>query len=183
MLELLRSPENENMSRSGIRTAVEKNYIYNGFRWKYADEENEIANLDPTKEKVAKRETIVKLNELQTEILDTYSSIQKAAESNNLSRPTMRKYIQNNIEYDNCYFIELKKCPTDIVKNYNGKINKYTGPNSKKVKQINNQTKKCIIFNSLTEVYLKLGITQQTILNAINNKSVCNGCLWMFCEK
>ena len=109
-------------------------WINKNFRWIYADNEKDIPVLKKTKNTIAKRETIVKLNNTKNKILDSYPSIQKAAECAKISRPTMRKYIKNDTEFNNFYYVELKNCSSNLVSKYDKKINKLECKNAKKNK-------------------------------------------------
>jgi hypothetical protein len=51
---------------------------------------------------------------------------------------------------------------------------------AKKIKQMNPITKTEIIFNTLLELSIKFGYSSKTIINAIDNKLIYNGCLWEY---
>lgn len=71
---------------------------------------------------------------------------------------------------------KYSKCPNELIKPIYSKISIH----AKKIKQINPITKSFIIFNNLNEIYINLGISSKTILNAIENKIVYNGSLWEY---
>ena len=78
--------EDPKMKRPSINQAVEKNILYNGFRWALVDREldpNVIHNLQPTvKTKAQNLGYIAKLNQDKTEILNVYLDRKTAAISN-----------------------------------------------------------------------------------------------------
>lgn len=78
--------EDPKMKRPSINQAVEKNILYNGFRWALVDREldpNVIHNLQPTvKTKAQNLGYIAKLNQDKTQILNVYLDRKTAAISN-----------------------------------------------------------------------------------------------------
>jgi len=59
-------------------------------------------------------------------------------------------------------------------------LNVDTFNNSKQIRQIHPITKNVIIFNSLSEIYIKFGIASKTIIKAIESKCLYNGYLWEY---
>lgn len=52
--------------------------------------------------------------------------------------------------------------------------------NSKQVKQINPITNKFVVFDTLSDVNIQLGFTNDVIKYAIENKTLCGGCKWEY---
>ena len=98
----------------------------------------------------------------------------------NVSSSSARDIIDNNIKYDNKYYIELYKCSKDLLNNYSGTIKKRIVTNTKLVKQINPITNEEIIFNSMTEITRLFGYNCKTINKAIKNKTILYGFKWEY---
>ena len=185
MIYLLRSPENKGFQKSSIQCAIKSNKIYKDFRWNYVekDEDPNISKILPTVECKTKKhiiDTILKLNSTKTEILESYSTKAILAKELKNNIRTTRKIIENNELYNNNYYIEYSKCSNELLLNYNKPINKTIPSYTKQIKQINPKTKEFIIFNSLTEISTKYGISNPYILKAIKDKKVFRGFLWDF---
>lgn len=125
-------------------------------------------------------ETILKLNETKTEILDSYFTKNFIASELKIGKLTMRNIIAENKMYNNHYYIEYSKCPQELLNKYNKPINRIISANSKQIKQINPITNEIVIFNTLTEIYIKFGIATSTIIDAIKNNTVCSGFIWQY---
>ena len=83
----------------------------------------------------------------------------------------------------NFYFIKISDCNEDILKKYNisnAQFKKYT--KSKSVIAINPLTKEEIVFDTITEIPIKLGGTESSINSAIKNKNIYNGYFWKIKE-
>ena len=61
-------------------------------------------------------------------------------------------------------------------------INRHNFANIKRIKQIDPITKQCIIFNSMSDVYRRLGISFKPLTKAINEKIIYHGHLWEFVD-
>ena len=92
----------------------------------------------------------------------------------------MKNIIENNELHNEHYYVELTKCPQELIKNYDQSINKIIRNNSKQIQRIDTITGETIIFNSLNEINIKLGICSNTILNVIDNDKAYNGFMWKF---
>jgi hypothetical protein len=77
----------------------------------------------------------------------------------------------------------LKADTKKLLENYDKPMKKFVYSNAKQIKQINPLTKQSFIFNSMSDIYRKYSITSRTILNAIRNKTVCNGFLWEYYDE
>ena len=185
MIYLLRSPENKGYQKSSIQTATKNNTTYKGFRWNFIEEGNDpnISNILPTKEYKNKApiiDTILKLNLTKTEILESYFTKNFLAKELNLSKIKIRHIIEYGEKYNDNYYIEYYKCDKELLNKYTKPINRIIPNNSKQIKQINPITKDIVIFNNLSEIYIKFGIASTTILNVINEKILYNGFLWEY---
>ena len=172
-----------NLHPSAIYKAVKDNRIYNNFRWNFIEDKDDpkIANIEPTNEyrfKASANNTILKLNSNKTEILDSFSTKHDLETQLNIGRLKMSQIINKNEIYNNHYYIEYKNCSQELLDKYDKPINKMIPKYSKIIKQTNIISNQFLIFNSLTEIYNKLGITSTTIMKAVKNKTVYAGCKW-----
>jgi hypothetical protein len=184
MVYALRAPENNGFNKSSIQSAIKKNGIYKGFRWNFVkkDQDPTISIAEPTKEfsKPSIRYTIIQLNKDKTEIIETFYTKDFTAKHLNIGKTRMKNIIKDCTLYNNSYFVEIHNCPKELLDSYDKPINRIIPTNSKQIKQIHPITKQVVIFNSLLEIYNKLGISSKTILGAIENKTIYNGSIWEF---
>jgi len=183
MIYLLRSPENNGYQKSSIQTAIKTNKKYKGYRWNFVkkgDDPN-ISNVLPTvnfKSKIPIRSSILKLNSTKTEIIESFYTKDFLWKELKISKKKLQKIIENNELYNNYYYIEYLKCPNELLVKYNKPINRIIPAHSKAIKQINPITNEVIIFNTLSELYIKYGFCSTTIIYAIENKTIHGGFLW-----
>jgi len=184
MVYLLRSPENKGCQKNGIQLAIKKNTIYKNYRWQFVE-----ANDDPTISKAVPTvpikkpsiiNTIVELNASKTEILDTYHTKNHLAKELKIGKLTMTNIIKDGKLYNDKYYIEYHKCPSELLNAYKKPINRLIRTHSKQIKQINPITKESIIFNTLSEISVKLGFASTTIQDAIETKTMWGGYMWEF---
>jgi hypothetical protein len=185
MAYVLRSSENKGFTKSSIQTAIKNNRIYKGFRWNFVNLDDNFSECDilPTnkyKYNPPIRDSILQLNSTKTEILDSFYTKDYIAKKLNVSKKRMKDIIIKNEIYNDNYYIEYNKCPQELLSKYKIPINRIISNNSKQIKQINIISNESIIFNSLHEIYIKLGIADKTITEAIKNKVSCNGFLWQY---
>ncbi len=186
---LLIEEEILDVKQKGIYNAIRNNLIYKNYRWVYEDTE-----IKPTyipiynkKNKITNNtshiETIIKLNNTQDEIINTYPSLTALTKLEKISINTIKKYISNNIIYKNYYYIYLKDCKKTLIDNYisNGNIiNKYKANHCKiiiKYDPINNLEFK---YESLTEALLKNHIRSTKLKHAITNDILVDGFKWRY---
>ena len=185
---LLIEEESIEVKQKGIYSAIRYNMLYKNYRWVYDDTEIKpthipIYNKKIKTNKVSHIDTIIKLNNTQTEIIDTYASIAKIAKLENISPNTIKKYINTNRLYKNYSYIYLKDCNKNLIDNYisNGNIiNKYIPIHSKiiiKYDPINNLEFK---YDSLTEALLKNHICHTKLKHAIINDLLVDGFKWKY---
>ncbi len=185
MTYLIRSPENKGFTKSSILNAIHTKKIYKNFRWvfvNHGDDEN-ISHAKPTVEKKFHSTsvyTILKLNSTKTEIINSYETKEKLKSELLISHRTLNKIINNKLLYNNCYYVEEHNCPIDLINNYKNEIKKNISCHSVRIKQINLYNKNETIFNSLSEIYTKVGITPGSVRNAIKNNNVLAGCKWEY---
>ena len=184
MIYLLRAPENHDCGKNGIQEAIKLNRIYKGYRWNFVEdgEDPYISKAQPTisSKKPSIVNTIVKLNSSKTEIIDTYYTKDSLMKELGISKNKMKHIIENNELHNNHYYIEYHNCSIDLINKYNKPINRIVAKHSKAVKQINAITKETIIFNTLNEIYTKLGIAPETIRKAIDTKKAYVGSYWEY---
>ena len=176
--------ENEHGGNNKEQILININTIYKGFRWNFVENglDPMICNIAPTKSKIKSfnDNVIIELNDTKTEIINSYATKNKIEEKLKISSKTLKKIIEDNLLYDNKYYIEYNKCPQELLNKYNKPIETYDNKKNIKIKRIDPITKECIIFNSLTEIQKNFGITNRTIRNAIKNKTICNCFLWNY---
>ena len=178
MIYLLRSPNNYGCQKSCIMKAIRESKIYKNYRWNFIDKP-----LNATVElKYAPpiRETIIRINEEKSAIIETYLSKDIAAKHLNISKLKMRNIIRMSEKFNCGYFVEFSKCPRELIDKYDKPIYTPTHVNSKKIKQICPQTNNVVIFNNLNDICIKYGICSATIIKAINSKTIYSGSLWEY---
>ena len=178
MIYLLRSPNNYGCQKSCIMKAIRESKIYKNYRWNFIDKP-----LNATVElKYAPpiRETIIRINEEKSAIIETYLSKDIAAKHLNISKLKMRNIIRMSEKFNCGYFVEFSKCPKELIDKYDKPIYTPTHVNSKKIKQICPQTNNVVIFNNLNDICIKYGICSATIIKAINSKTIYSGSLWEY---
>jgi len=110
MIYLLRSPENKGYIKNGIQHSIKNNTIYKGFRWNFVENglDPMICNIAPTKSKIKSfnDNVIIELNDTKTEIINSYATKNKLEEQLKISSKTLKKIIEDNLLYDNKYYIE-----------------------------------------------------------------------------
>jgi prophage antirepressor-like protein len=185
MIYVLRCPENKGFQKSSIQKAIKENRIYKGFRWNFVEEDEDpnISKIDPTNEYNSKPpliDTIIELNYNKTEITDSFYTKDYVALKYKIGKKRMKDIILNNELYNNHYYIEHNKCPQNLLDNYKNPINRIIPKHSKLIKQIHPITKESIIFNSLSEIYTKFGIASKTIIDSLENNTICNGFIWQY---
>lgn len=185
MVYLLR--DNPTFHKSCIDKAIKNNTIYKEYRWSFVEknQDSNIVNIAPTIELKMKSpiiETIIELNEEKTKILNTYNTKDLMMKKFHIAKITLNNIINKKEKYKNCYFIKYSDCPKELLDNYSEKIEKKYHIHAKPIKQINHNTSEIIIFNSLHEISMKLGISSKTIIDAIDNKYLCNGYLWEYSD-
>jgi hypothetical protein len=183
----LRDNDNKGYQTSGIRKATKLNNIYKGYRWLFIEKdktiEDTISNIQPNKETKKSHpvyDSILKLNNDKTKILESYSSINDMATKFNISSTKAKDIIKNNIKYDDKYFIEFYKCSKNLLDSYTGTIKRRVITNTKIIKQINPITNEIIIFNSMSEITKLLGYSCKTIHKAIKTQNIFCGFRWEY---
>jgi hypothetical protein len=126
--------------------------------------------------------TILELNNTKTEILNSFGTKDITAKSLGIAKLRMKKIIKDGEKYGDKYYIEINKCPQNLLNNYNKPINRIIPNNAKFIKQINPITKEVVIFNTLSEISIRFGYASTTIKEAIQNKQTYGGFLWEYYE-
>lgn len=184
MVYCLRSPENNGFHKCPIQNAIKKNRLYKGVRWNFVEEGEDpnISTVGPTaaQSKPSIRSTILQLNSTKTEILESFYTKDSLAKKLGIGKLKMTKIVLDGTKFNDCYFIEYLKCPQELLNNYKKPINRILPTHSKQIKQINPLTNEIVLFNSLHEIYIKLGFADATIRDAIENKTTLGGSLWEY---
>ncbi len=185
MVYALRAPENNGFNKSGIQKAIKDSRIYKEFRWNFVNDEEDpnVSIVEETNEYTYKPpiiDSILQLNNDKTQIIETFYTKDFVAKHLKIGKLKMKKIIENHELYNNSYFIEYNKCSKELLDIYTKLINRIVPSNSKQIKQIHPVNKQIVIFNSLSEIYKKLGIAEKTITKAIKDKSIYSGSLWEY---
>jgi hypothetical protein len=187
MIYLLRSNEGVKYLKSGVQDAIRNNTIYKGFRWCFVehDEDPMISKAKPTNKEISSRitEPIVKMDNTKNKIIDIYNSQEECFLNNGLTKAKLKDLIKSQELFYNFYFIKISDCNEDILKKYNisnAQFKKYT--KAKSIIAINPLTKEEIVFDTITEIPIKLGGTESSINSAIKNKNIYNGYFWKIKE-
>lgn len=187
MVYALRCLDNKGFQKSGIQNAIKQNRIYKEYRWMFLKKNEDINSIivpetNHYKNKMPIRDSILKLNDMKTEILDSYSSKDILANYLGISKSKIRKIIASNEKFNNYYYIEYSKCSQELLLKYDKPINRIIPTHSKIIKQINPVTNEIVIFNSLHEINIRFGYSSTTIIDVIKNKQVYGGFLWEYYE-
>lgn len=185
MYYLLRANEGVNYLKSGVQDACRDNKLYKGYRWAFIEKGEDPYSYQaaPTNMKITNRivEPIVKLNSAKDEVLEVYNTQEECFINNKLKKEKLNKLIKTKEIHDNVYYIKMSECDSHILDTYTNKINKVQNrTNSKPVISINPLTKEEIIFNTISEVPIKIGGSIESIRIAIANKTLYNGYFWKY---
>jgi len=185
MYYLLRANEGVNYLKSGVQDACRDNKLYKGYRWAFIEKGEDPYSYQaaPTNMKITNRivEPIVKLNSAKDEVLEVYNTQEECFTNNKLKKEKLNKLIKTKEIHDNVYYIKMSECDSHILDTYTNKINKVQNrTNSKPVISINPLTKEEIIFNTISEVPIKIGGSIESIRIAIANKTLYNGYFWKY---
>ena len=109
----------------------------------------------------------IKETNIETNEIIIYKTMKELYEKRGISRCTLRICIKKDRICD--------KYKWEYVNNNHNKNN------SKKVKEINVENNKFVVYDSLKKVYTKLNITREKLRTIINNKEIINECKYEFC--
>jgi hypothetical protein len=183
MIYLLRSNEGVKYLKSGIQDAIRRNAIYKGYRWCFVekDEDPMISKVKPTDTNISSRitEPIVKINMTKDKIIDIYKNQEECFLNNGLTKSKLKELIKYQKVYHNFYFMKISDCNQTLLNKYNLSNELFKkNTNSKSIIAINPLSKEEIIFNTITEIPIKLGGTESSINSAIKYKTIYNGYYW-----
>ncbi len=85
----------------------------------------------------------------------------------------MRSHILDLNTYMNIMIIHYSvpfQDETAVIEKYDKPLNRHVFKNAKQIRQINPITKQAVIFNSLSDIYRRLGMTGRAIQKAISEK-------------
>ena len=183
MIYLLRADEGVKYLKSGVQDAIRNNSIYKGFRWCFVekDEDPMISKANPTNKEISTRitEPIVKMNNSKNEIIEMYKSQEECFLNNGLTKAKLKELIKSQELYHDVYFMKISDCHTNILKKYNITNEQFKkNTKSKSIIAINPLSKEETVFNTITEIPIKLGGSELSINNAIKNRTIYNGYFW-----
>ena len=92
----------------------------------------------------------------------------------------MINLIKTHTSFHSFYFIKVSDCPSNILEKFNI-IQSDFKKNSilnKPIIQINPLTKEEFVFDTITEIPIKLGGSESSINSAIRNNTIYNGYYW-----
>ena len=184
MYYLLRCNEGIKYCKSNVQDAIRNNSLYKGYRWDFVEKGDDpfISKAKPTNPLVTARivEPIVKMDISKTKIIDIYDSQELCYLNNGISKDKMRHLIKTHIPFHSFYFIKVSDCPSNILEKFNI-IQSDFKKNSilnKPIIQINPLTKEEFIFDTITEIPIKIGGSESSINSAIRNNTIYNGYYW-----
>lgn len=179
----VRDVDNIGFAKSDIQAAIRSNRLYKGFRWAYVENgiKPEDCVINPTNKSLQRIiEPILELNSDKTKILNSYVNQTAIIDQLKISKGRIRKIIVNELMYNNKYYIELSKCPKELISAYDKDISYKINHNAKSIKQINPTTKEVKIFKSFRDIESCYGFRNVTIINAINKQHLHGGFLWEY---
>lgn len=179
----IRDSDNIGCAKPDMEAAIRANRIYKGFRWAYVEKGVEPKDyvINPTNKSLQRIiEPILELNSDRTKILNSYVNQTAMIDELKISKGRIRKIIVNELMYNNKYYIELSKCPKELIGAYNNEITYKRNHNAKSIKQINPTTNEFKIFKSFRDIETCYGFRNGTIINAINKKHLHGGFLWEY---
>ena len=185
MIFALRDTEH-NYDKHSIQNACKKHTIYKEFRWLFVEHgqnPNIVKDIKPTvKSNQPDLDIILQLNSSKTCVLDNYYGITLIKNKFKVSLPRLHKIINNNILFNDSYFVKINDCPVELLNNYKEKNDLVirTNSKSKKVKQINILSNEEITYKSISEASVKFGTTHKSITNCIKNNTNLNGYRWVY---
>jgi phage anti-repressor protein len=110
--------EDGRMKRPSINKAVEKNVLYNGFRWAFVDRELDPNIIHGIKETVKTRPQdlgyIAKLNANKTQIINVYLDRKTAAVNNGYSHAALDVPVKKGKMLNGYYYALYEKCPNEL---------------------------------------------------------------------
>jgi phage anti-repressor protein len=181
MVCALRNSEHQ-YDKHAIQKAVKNNTIYKGFRWMFVnhgDDPNIIKDIKPTYNPIKRNpelSVIVQLNNDKTKIIDTYTGITIVKNKFKVSLLRLKKIIDENLLFNDCYFIKITDCPNDLLEKYKEthSISVRTSTKAIPIKQINTITKEEIFYKSITEASIKFCSSEKSISDSIKNNTFIN---------
>jgi phage anti-repressor protein len=110
--------EDTRMKRPSLNKAVEKNVVYNGFRWAFVDRELDPNIIHGIKETVKTRPQdlgyIAKLNADKTQIINVYLDRKTAAVNNGYSHAALDVPVKKGNLVNGYYYALYEKCPEEL---------------------------------------------------------------------
>jgi prophage antirepressor-like protein len=174
--------ENEGYEKQSIHSAIKNHKIYKGSRWLFV-EHNEnssvVNNIKPTvKSNQPEQNCILKLNKEKTEIVESFTGIRQMRTRYKIGDAKVYSIIDNSIFFDDGYFVRIVNCPKELLDNF--EIPESVSKKAKSVKQTNINTNEETIYKSVTDLYIKKGISYKKLASIIKNEEVLLESKWEY---
>jgi phage anti-repressor protein len=180
MIYVLR--ENEGYEKQSIQSAIKDHKIYKGSRWLFVEHDqnpNVVNNIKPTvKSNQPEQNCILKLNKEKTKIVDSFTGVRQMRTRYKIGDAKVYSIIDNNILFDDNYFVRIMNCPKELLENFEMPCT--TSKKAKSVKQTNINTNEETIYKSITDLYIKKGISYKKLASIIKNEEVLLESKWEY---
>lgn len=90
----------------------------------------------------------------------------------------LEKILNNKCSFDDAYFLNIQDCSENLLENY--KLPDKNSKLARSIKRTNVNTNEITIYKSITEAYIKTGITYKKIHNIISNGIIVNESKWEY---
>jgi prophage antirepressor-like protein len=190
VMDALRDSTIKKPSRNGILDAIDRNTIYNEFRWLLLDRalpNDTVQILEETVEiGVIRKGYVCELNEDKTVIINVFSNQKRLNESKGFKSSGYTSIlIKTQKMWNNSYFMCWCDCSDELQQNYleNNELPEEDNakPHQIKILKLDPETREVIHrYNSITEVTIKYKITARTLKSAINGDLVKRNYRWMY---
>lgn len=174
--------ENEGYEKQSIHSAIKNHKIYKGSRWLFVEHDQSssvVNNIKSTvKSNQPEQNCILKLNKEKTEIVESFTGIRQMRTRYKIGDAKVYSIIDNNIFFDDGYFIRIVNCPKELLDNF--EMPESVSKKAKSVKQTNINTSEETIYKSVTDLYIKKGISYKKLASIIKNKEVLLESKWEY---
>lgn len=174
--------ENEGYDKQAIQSAIKENKIYKGSRWlfiEHNEDPNIVNNIKPTvNSNQPENRTILKLNKEKTEILNTFTGVKQMRTAYKMGDTKVYSIIDNSVFFDDGYFVRITDCPKELLEKF--EMPESVSKKAKSVKQTNINTNEETIYKSITDLYIKKGISYKKLANIIKNNQVFDNSEWEY---
>jgi hypothetical protein len=180
-MEALLENKRHLISETGIRDAIAESKVYNKYRWAFVEEGQDpevVHNIEPTtNKKIFRYITVFELNSDKTKILRHFDSMSLARQELKIHISVLKKMLQEEIAYNNCYYITKENCPQNLIEAYN-KPHGFVPKGAVRLKAFDPKTGEEKIFPSMRHAYDFCKIHHKTVRRCINERKPYNGLYW-----